>query len=781
MGQLPVIDSPAHAARVALAAGYSVVPVKNAHSKADRVPLIKWKPYASRCATQAELHRWEQVFPNCNYAIVTGPVSGGIVVLDIDSQEALDWLRTQGFLPPTYTVWRGLLGRCHLWFRSDRPLRNLKIGPLGAVEVKAHHMLIPLPGSLHWSGQPYTVLYDLPIADLPDWLAMLARPYPTTLPIRKRTPRLNATTAVEAYTQYIVDAVLADLRRTVAGRNHALNKAAFLLGQIVGGGYLNATTAERELEAAASANGYLAKDGLTVARHTWQSGLRSGIRQPRDLAQELKDKQIRRARAGQGADTPLETEPARTISEVFSGEPVCLKRDTDALQEERPSDRYHPDGVPDGVRSAALYIHLGKPLLVYELLTEAIRAGLCKLDLAFTVADVMAINEKLGIQLSERTIRDGLKAGVDCFFAESDPIKESESILSSQPAKNPASCGRKAQSYRLAPFHEVREALEPQLHAEAIFRRFHSGGIPKLNTREISALLVDYLACTDEQAHDLAAALAPHFAEAATQHDEVTAQRRLRLARRDIRELRRLLKDTYSTPLPTGWQNVAQYRALYRRARFDRDPLARVSKSETARLYGVSPSGVNQLNARAGLRNKAPEMVVVDVPGEYDDLAEVVQILEKQNRGRCLYLAISESPDLAPRRFSLHKHGVEQLAHTNYLAHIDDAVLEALHQGYTVQVHIQIASQQEIIPESEMPSPSESSTALRRVSLPSAKRLRTKLARASWMKALLMRVYAIYTLSVVPLEHVLPDGLASALQAMGENLTFLPSAGKRVA
>jgi len=159
-----------------------------------------------------------------------------------------------------------------------------------------------------------------------------------------------------------------------------------------------------------------------------------------------------------------------------------------------------------------------------------------------------------------------------------------------------------------------------------------------------------------------------------------------------------------------------------------------------------------------------------------------VQLLEKQNRGRCLYLAISESPDLAPRHFSLHKHGVEQLAHTNYLAHIDDAVLEALHQGFTVQAHIQIASQQEIIPESERPLPSETNTAPRRISSPSAKRLRAKVARATWMKALLTRVYAIHGLSAsMQLEHALPHGLPAALQAMDGNLTFLLSAGRRAA
>jgi len=741
MGPLPVIDSPVHPARGALAAGYSIVPVKNTRSKVDRVPLIKWKPYASRRPTAAELHRWERSFPDCNYAIVTGLVSGGIVVLDIDSQEALDWLRAQGALPATYTVWRGMPGRCHLWFRSDRPLCNVKLGPQGAVEVKAHHMLIPLPGSLHWSGQPYTVLNDLPIAELPDWLATLAQPYPVRLPPRKRTPKLTATTAVEAYTQSVVDAVLADLRRTVAGRNHALNKAAFLLGQLVGGGHLNAATAERELEAAAAANGYLAKDGLTVAKHTWQSGLRSGIRQPRDLAQELKDKRKRRARAGQGTDTPLDGAPARTISEAFSGAPICLKASVTALHEMPQHNVQWPNGVPDGVRSAALYVHLGKPLLVYELLTEAIRAELVTSELAFTVADVMTINERLGARLSERTIRDGLKAGVDCFFAESDPLKESESILSSQPAKNPIPCGRRAQSYRLLPSSDIKASLEPRLHAEAIFRRFRSGGIPRLNPSELTALLVDFLACADEQVRDLAAKLAPHFVEAATQQDEVVAQRQLRLARRDIRELRAVLKDTYSTPLPSDWQNVAQYRAVYRRARFDRDPLARVSKSETARLYGVSPSGVNQLNARAGLRNKPPETVVVEIPAEYDDLNDVVRTLEKQNRGRCLYLTISESPDLAPRRFSLHKHSVEQLTHAHYLAHVDDAVLEALHQGFTVQAHIQIASQQEVIPDdAQHPHRSPGCAIEKRPQATPPHRM--PMGRAAWFEGVLMQLIA---------------------------------------
>ena len=64
--------------------GWSIIPVGN-----DKKPLIKWKEYRSRVATQDEIIEWWAEHPEANIAVVCGAVSG-ISVIDIDSYKGVD-------------------------------------------------------------------------------------------------------------------------------------------------------------------------------------------------------------------------------------------------------------------------------------------------------------------------------------------------------------------------------------------------------------------------------------------------------------------------------------------------------------------------------------------------------------------------------------------------------------------------------------------------------------------------------------------------------------------
>jgi len=73
-------------------------------------------------------------------------------------------------------------------------------------------------------------------------------------------------------------------RSTAGGsRNHALNKASFCLHQLVAGGELDGPDVERELLAAAYANGLMADpgDGPRKVMATIRSGARAGLQHPR--------------------------------------------------------------------------------------------------------------------------------------------------------------------------------------------------------------------------------------------------------------------------------------------------------------------------------------------------------------------------------------------------------------------------------------------------------------------------------------------------------------------
>lgn len=84
--------------------GFSVIPVGR-----NKKPLINWKEYQSRIASPAEIEEWYKKYPTMNIAIVTGKISG-IVVVDIENGGNKD-----GY-PPTVTAQSGG-GGIHYYYK----------------------------------------------------------------------------------------------------------------------------------------------------------------------------------------------------------------------------------------------------------------------------------------------------------------------------------------------------------------------------------------------------------------------------------------------------------------------------------------------------------------------------------------------------------------------------------------------------------------------------------------------------------------------------------------
>ena len=61
----------------------SVIPIQTR----GKSPLLAWEPYQNRVATEEEINAWWTRWPDANVGIVTGAVSG-LVVIDIDATEA---------------------------------------------------------------------------------------------------------------------------------------------------------------------------------------------------------------------------------------------------------------------------------------------------------------------------------------------------------------------------------------------------------------------------------------------------------------------------------------------------------------------------------------------------------------------------------------------------------------------------------------------------------------------------------------------------------------------
>lgn len=143
-------------------AGLSVIPI-NAGTK---VPAIAWEEYQKRLPTKDEMELWF-AGERCHkaWAVICGEVSG-IVVVDLDSREALDWAEANLPKPAlrvgTGTKPDGFRGR-HWYYRHpgldvrNRAKIRTDVGQL-ALDVRGDRGYVIGPGSPHPTGAVYEAL-----------------------------------------------------------------------------------------------------------------------------------------------------------------------------------------------------------------------------------------------------------------------------------------------------------------------------------------------------------------------------------------------------------------------------------------------------------------------------------------------------------------------------------------------------------------------------------------------------------------------------------------------
>jgi hypothetical protein len=98
--------------------GWSIIPIR----PKEKAPLVRWQEYQHRRADPEEIRRWFERWPDANIGVVTGAVSG-IVVLDVDprhggEESLVAWEMRHGPLPVTVEAITGGGGR-HLYFSPD--------------------------------------------------------------------------------------------------------------------------------------------------------------------------------------------------------------------------------------------------------------------------------------------------------------------------------------------------------------------------------------------------------------------------------------------------------------------------------------------------------------------------------------------------------------------------------------------------------------------------------------------------------------------------------------
>ena len=154
--------------------GWSVIP---AVEKAKR-PAVPWRRYQSQRVSEKTLRSWFGRSPGYNVSIVTGALSG-LVVLDVDPRHGGDRSLTElerehGSLPRTMEAITGGGGR-HLYFAhpGGRVPNRTNIEP--GIDLRGDGGCIVAPPSVHPSGKRYRWKKghgpgDMAPAMLPDWL-----------------------------------------------------------------------------------------------------------------------------------------------------------------------------------------------------------------------------------------------------------------------------------------------------------------------------------------------------------------------------------------------------------------------------------------------------------------------------------------------------------------------------------------------------------------------------------------------------------------------------------
>lgn len=273
---------------------------------------IGWE---SRATTDpARIRRaWERA--PYNIGIATGPA--GLVVVDLDKPKPgekppREWAAPgitdgadvlaelclrhgQPWPGETFTARTGR-GGLHLYYSAPPGTRlgntsgDSARGLGWLIDTRAHGGYVVGPGSVvhlpDGTGR-YEVVYDHPPAPLPGWLAALLT---APVPDPRLECRPSAAGKVRDLGSYAASALKRECERVRAaaegGRNHALNKAAFHLGQLVPAGILPEDLASAELYDAASVHFGIGSPAFTPAdaRATIRAGIAAGKRKPRPLA-----------------------------------------------------------------------------------------------------------------------------------------------------------------------------------------------------------------------------------------------------------------------------------------------------------------------------------------------------------------------------------------------------------------------------------------------------------------------------------------------------------------
>lgn len=245
-----------------------------------KVPVHKgWQKSKPPSITMVE--RWLR--KGHNLGLLTGRASG-VLVIDDDSPGGSAAAALN--LPKTVTVVTGS-GKKHYYFALPQGLAlpNSVKTSIAGMDVRADGGQVAFVGSLHPdTKRPYCWATgcspdEVELAALPASVLELLRKRERAVPQFTLLAGRNNTRSTH-YVQAALRAELSNVRGAAEGaRNDTLNRAAFALGQLVGGGHLDRALVDTALLAAARNAGLPDSE----ATKTIASGIDAGVHEPRDI------------------------------------------------------------------------------------------------------------------------------------------------------------------------------------------------------------------------------------------------------------------------------------------------------------------------------------------------------------------------------------------------------------------------------------------------------------------------------------------------------------------
>jgi len=269
------------ATRLYVAMGISVLPCNG------KKPAVNWTALQKRLPLEPTIDLWHKTGLLENVGVICGDVSGGLVVIDLDGEQAVETFSAQyPRLLDTYAVASGSGTGMHLYYyvRQVPPTTRVTGLTIGNIELRSNGSYVVAPPSIHPNGKPYKVHYTADILRLQtltpvvEWIKSLIRekhggqmPPPSNHKPVQHSP---------AYGMAALRGEAAEVARATPGeRNARLYRAALKMGSLIADSKIDRASVEQELLAAASQLSN--DDGEAATRRTIASGINRGLESSR--------------------------------------------------------------------------------------------------------------------------------------------------------------------------------------------------------------------------------------------------------------------------------------------------------------------------------------------------------------------------------------------------------------------------------------------------------------------------------------------------------------------